>query len=42
MARKPPIKKTDHRKNLGKKPESESNQSLKKDDDTSTVQNYRP
>jgi hypothetical protein len=34
MARKPPIKKTDHRKNLGKKPESEGNQSLKKDDDT--------
>jgi hypothetical protein len=34
MARKPPIKKTDHRKNLGKKKQSEGNQSLKKDDDT--------
>jgi hypothetical protein len=34
MARKPPVKKTDHRKNVKKNNLLEGNQSLKKDDDT--------
>jgi hypothetical protein len=36
MARRPPIKRSDHKKNKGKKPDQEDNQPQKKDDDTYT------
>jgi hypothetical protein len=36
MARRPPIKRSDHKKNKGKKPDQEDNQPQKKDDDTDT------
>jgi hypothetical protein len=34
MARGPPIKRSDHKKNKGKKPDQEDNQPQKKDDDS--------
>jgi hypothetical protein len=36
MARRPPIKRSDHKKNKGKKPDQEDNQPQKKDDDSYT------